>query len=77
MTTELTSVGFDATLADVRDVEGWMTDAQARRLQPVHSAAHRDSGLRLAPDPGDRLAAVITARSTMLPALRRPLGAAL
>jgi predicted O-methyltransferase YrrM len=24
--------GFDATLADVADVEGWMTEAQARRL---------------------------------------------
>jgi predicted O-methyltransferase YrrM len=32
MTTELARTGFDATLADVRDVEGWMTDAQARRL---------------------------------------------
>jgi predicted O-methyltransferase YrrM len=28
----LTGKDFDATLADVADVEGWMTDAQARRL---------------------------------------------
>ena len=45
MSTELAPAGFDATLADVRDVEGWMTDAQARRLW---DAASR----RLAP--GDR-----------------------
>jgi predicted O-methyltransferase YrrM len=28
----MTTQGFGETLADVRDVEGWMTDAQARRL---------------------------------------------
>jgi predicted O-methyltransferase YrrM len=32
MTTEAAQAGFEVTLADVRDVEGWMTDAQARRL---------------------------------------------
>ena len=32
MTTELAPTNLDVTLADVRDVEGWMTDAQARRL---------------------------------------------
>jgi predicted O-methyltransferase YrrM len=32
MSTETAPPSFDVTLADVRDVEGWMTDAQARRL---------------------------------------------
>jgi hypothetical protein len=32
MTTEIAARDFPATLAYVRDVEGWMTDAQARRL---------------------------------------------
>jgi predicted O-methyltransferase YrrM len=32
MSTETAPPTFDTTLADVRDVEGWMTDAQARRL---------------------------------------------
>jgi predicted O-methyltransferase YrrM len=36
-----TDKSFDATLADVADVEGWMTDAQARRLW--------DSARRVAP----------------------------
>ena len=32
MSTDTAPPTFDVTLADVRDVEGWMTDAQARRL---------------------------------------------
>jgi predicted O-methyltransferase YrrM len=32
MTTETTATTFEEALAAVRDVEGWMTDAQARRL---------------------------------------------
>ena len=32
MSTQTTPPSFDVTLGDVRDVEGWMTDAQARRL---------------------------------------------
>jgi predicted O-methyltransferase YrrM len=32
MSTQTARPTFDMTLADVRDVEGWMTDAQARRL---------------------------------------------
>ena len=41
VSTELAPAGFDATLADVRDVEGWMTDAQARRLWDAASRRHR------------------------------------
>jgi SAM-dependent methyltransferase len=32
MSTDMAPPRFDVTLADVRDVDGWMTDAQARRL---------------------------------------------
>ena len=44
-----TDKSFDATLADVADVEGWMTDAQARRLWD----SARPRGARW-PDRGDR-----------------------
>jgi predicted O-methyltransferase YrrM len=45
MTTGVAARDFPAALADVRDVEGWMTDAQARRLWDA--AAHVRRGGRI------------------------------